>query len=343
MRESESERAARMTHDGAKHTVAARMLFEGGASGEEVMAYLRGRCATAAALSSALSRVRLILLDRLDVPPAVHAALAPFAEEPGVRDFLQLPLASMLRQQGFHRASPRWSDAAEAALAGVALLPAEVAKLRLSVRETAALKEGRETALLRRQEHVMHVHSAHEWVSHAARLARESTVEMSPARLALPLLLLSGRRSTEVLNGQSTFTQTERPTVVIFHGAIKKRGCETRGFPIPLLCDSATFLHALSVLRAVQHGEQLSPADTNQKYERALNTLLPSMFHVSRNVHMLRSIYASLAFHLYSSTMTFNRAAMLFLGHEKIGTSLSYNRVVLHDAGPPGCFGPLPA
>lgn len=325
---------------GSKHDEAVAML-ENGKRGEEVMDFLRSRCKTEAALSCTVSRVRGVLIAKLRVPPEVEGAMSPFRGEPGVDAFLKLPLNEMLRLQAAHAADPRWSDEAEAALARLQLLPPEIAKLRLSARESAGLKRGREASLLKRQEEVAHVHRAHEWLCYAVGLARAATVDMGAVQVALPLLLLSGRRSSELLNGLSSFTPTERPTVVRFRGAIKKRGADTE-FPIPLLCDSATFLHALSVLRAVQGGQQRTPEDCNQAYERPLNTLLPRLFPIACNVHQLRSIYASMAYHLYSSTMTFNRAAMLFLGHEKIGTSLSYNRVVVHDAGFAGSFGPLP-
>ena len=329
---------------GAKHDVAASMLLEGGATGDQVMAFLRSKCTTEAALSCTVSRVRQSVIATLSPPTAqLEEALAPFRSEDGVSGFLQLPsLNEMVRLQAAHRADPRWSDAAEAALASVSLLPPEVDKLRLSARESAGLKRTREVSLLKRQEHVTHVHRAHEWVCYATAMARAATVTMSPAQIALPLLLLCGRRTTELLNGLSTFTPTERATVVRFRGAIKKRGADSE-FPIPLLCDSATFLHALGVLRVVQAGEQLPPDECNQRYAWPLKMLLSTVFPaLACDVHQLRSVYASLAYHLYSSSMTFNRAAMLFLGHEKIGTSLSYNRVLIHDAGVAGSYGPMP-
>ena len=105
----------------------------------------------------------------------------------------------------------------------------------------------------------------------------------------------------------------------------------------------ATVCDRHAVLRVVQAGAQLPPGECNQRYAWPLRTLLPTVFPgLACDVHQLRSIYASLAYHLYTSSMTFNRAAMLFLGHEKIGTSLSYNRVLIHDAGVAGSYGPLP-
>ena len=65
----------------AKHEIAAAMFREGG-SAEAVMAFLRGRCGTEAALSGAVSRVRSVLMASLEVPPSLGAALEAFRHEP---------------------------------------------------------------------------------------------------------------------------------------------------------------------------------------------------------------------------------------------------------------------
>ena len=208
--------------------------------------------------------------------------------------------------------------------------------LSLTKSELLALTREREAALIKKQETLLHV--PHQWLWYAIALAREATPDMSYARLTLPLLLLSGRRSTEILNGISTFAPTPRPTTCVFTGAVKKRG-ESTAFEIPLLCDSHTFARALGVLRAKQGGVQLDPKTCTNRYAKSLSA--SDLFPV-RNPHQLRAVYAAFVYHLYTADVTFNRAAMRFLGHEKLETSLSYNSVVLHGELPAGAYGPLP-
>ena len=163
---------------------------------------------------------------------------------------------------------------------------------------------------------------------------------MGVARLALPLLLLTGRRTTEILNGASRFAPA-RPTTALFAGALKKRGA-SHAFEIPLLCDCATLAHALGALRAAQGHEQLGARECNNKYQKLLNAAVGDYFPMVRSVHELRAMYAAYAFHLYRCDATFNRCAMRILGHEKLEVSLSYNHVVLHDLQGAGSYGPLP-
>ena len=208
--------------------------------------------------------------------------------------------------------------------------------LSLTKSELLSLTREREAALIQKQESLLHV--PHQWLPYAICLARQSTPQMSYARLAIPLLLLSGRRCTEILNGKSTFAPTSRPTTCLFTGAIKKRGQSTP-FEIPLLCDYQTFAFALCVLHVKQGGEKLDPETTHNRY--AKNLKLSTLFPI-QSPHQLRAVYAAFVYHLYSSNVTFNRAAMMFLGHEKLETSLSYNSVVLHGDLPAGVYGALP-
>ena len=226
-------------------------------------------------------------------------------------------------------------------MASLELLPSNVVALRLTKPELVSLKRTREGTLLRKQEAMLHVPRATEWLQYAISLARASTTEMSYARLAAPLLLLSGRRTGEVLNGISTFTATERATICIFDGQLKKRGAAAP-FAIPLLCDVATFTFALNVLRKKQGCARLDAPTVNGRYAKNLNAALPTLFPIAPNAHALRAVYAAYAFEMYVSNVTFNRFAMRALGHDELTVSLAYNNVKLHDAPPSGCCGPAP-
>ena len=304
--------------------------------GEDAMALLRAQSPTPAALSARIARLRATMLARLPVPPC--EVLAPYAHEVG--DFFRLSLAERVRVQREHRSTPTWSADAEAALARLQLVPPNVAALRLSPPELVSLKRKRDELLVQKQETLLHVHGASEWLHHVVWLASTSTVEMPFPRLALPLLLLSGRRTSEILNGSSCFLPLRR-TTCLFSGQLKKRGASAP-YEIPLLCDYAVFAHGLAVLRAKQGGVQLTPAAVNARYSTSLNLVVPQLLAPVAHAHQLRAVYAAYAFQLYTSDVTFNRAAMRILGHDKLDVSLSYNAVVLHGVESAGTFGPLP-
>ena len=311
-----------------------------GDDGAAVLAMLREKCDTPKALSCVITRIRKTMMAELPSPEC--GSLAPFANEPGVAAFLASSLADKVRVQREHRYDPTWSDGAERALATLQLLPSNLAALRLSQPEVVSLKRKHEATLLHKQESLIHIPCAGEWLRHVIELAKSSHVMHSYARLALPLLLLSGRRTTEILNGQSTFLPTPRATTCMFTGQIKKRGASTT-YEIPLLCDYEVFAHALGVLREKQGGVCLTPEACNARYAKNLSAAMPTLFPSIPHVHALRACYAAFAFHLYTCETTFNRAAMRMLGHEALEVSLSYNAVVLHDCNVAAdAYGALP-
>jgi hypothetical protein len=315
-------------------------MLQGGADGAEVMNFLRSICTTNAGLSCTVSRIRTSLLANAPVPLHVVTTMTPYLLENGVEAFLALPLSEMIRVQREHKSTPLWTQNAEDALQSLHLVPSNLLELKLTDRELMSLKRTREGALITKQESLVHVDNAGKWLKYAIELARSSSMEMSFARLALPILLLTGRRTTEILNGKSTFTPTARPNTCLFKGAIKKRGASF-AFEIPLLCDFAVVDHALRVLRMKQEGVELDAATCINRYHARLSR--DELFPFVHNVHQLRGVYAAYVYHLFECDVTFNRAAMLMLGHEKLEVSLSYNTVKLHDINmPQGCYGPLP-
>jgi hypothetical protein len=294
-----------------------------------------------AGLSCAIADLRARLLPMLPAPDL--SSLTHFAKEDGVATFLTLSLAEMIQVQRTHEYVPSWSDEAELALSQLQLVPSNIAGLRMSKRDQWMLARKREQALLKKQESLLRVSNARQWLEHAILLARQSSVEMTAERLALPILLLCGRRTTEVLNGRSTFIPTVRATTCVFVGALKKRGNETAPVEIPLLCDFATFDHALRTLRQQQEHRQFESVACNNLYHRRLQSALVDVFPFATNPHQLRAVYAQMVHHVYMSDVTFNRAAMRILGHGDLITSLSYNNVELLDFEvEAGCFGPLP-
>jgi hypothetical protein len=322
-------------------------MIRNGMDGNSVMKMLRQRYNTKDhiyALSSCIARVRSEILNETPIPSIVEETMNSFKEEAGVTSFLALnSLSEMLKVRKHHKNNPSWSERAEAALSSLCLEPTALASLKLSEEESATKKRKQEVSLLEKQDMLIRVDSAGNFLAYAIHLAWTSTPDMEFSRLALPILLLSGRRTTEIMNGKSIFTRTGRPTTCKFTGQLKKRGGDCT-YEIPLLCNVFTFEHAMSTLRCKQNGEVLSAAATNNKYQKMLNSKTQSIFAIAHNVHQLRSIYAAFVHSLYACDTTFNRMCMRVLGHEDLSTSLSYNGCVLYGISPfvDGGFGPLP-
>lgn len=315
----------------------ALQLIWSGAPADAVLEYLRATCSTTAGISSCITRIRKRAMKELG-RPVEAAAMAPYAAEEGVAAFLSMSLEDMVRTQRAHRSDPTWSEPAEAALRSLKLLPPNLEGLRLSPRELLALKRSAEASLLDKQRTVLHVDG--EWIRHAIAMAQTCTVHHTYPEIVLPLLLLTGRRTTEVLNGQSTFSPTARGTVARFAGQIKKKGTGAP-YDIPLLCDFETLRHAMGVLRDKQSNRVLDAVTCNNLYQKELNGAAPRIFPFVKNVHQLRGVYIASVFRLYQCDVTFNLVAMRALGHTKLSDSLHYNCEVVHGL-PEDAFGPLP-
>jgi hypothetical protein len=313
-------------------------------NGEDVMPSLREQCKTPAALATALTRIRKLVFAALPVPDC--RTLEPYALEPGVAAFLAAPLAERVRVQREHVSRPTWSVGAEAALAVLQLVPPNVESLRLDRHELVAYKRDRADSLFVKQERLIRVPNAATLLAQIVEMARTSVPKMTYTRLAIPLMLLSGRRTTEIMNGLSAFEKVGATTCT-FTGQLKKRGVASEPYVIPLLCDYGVFAHALRALRAKQRHVTLDAAKCNSRYHRRLNIAARSLFPVThpahlRTCHELRAMYAAYAYHMYEHSVTFNYFACWALGHESIQVSLSYNNVALYDAGAPGVLGAPP-
>ena len=72
---------------------------------------------------------------------------------------------------------------------------------------------------------------------------------------------MSGRRSTELVNGTSVFNALPAaygPFHVAFSGLLKKKGAaeQAAAYVIPLLMPHWVFAHGLAVLRQMQSGDE---------------------------------------------------------------------------------------
>ena len=92
----------------------------------------------------------------------------------------------------------------------------------------------------------------------------------------------SGRRSSEILNGASTFAPTARATTCLFGGQLKTRQARLP-YEIPLLCEFGAFSNNLRALREAQGGRVLSASECNQRYAKGLQLALRRLYPMGRS------------------------------------------------------------
>ena len=162
--------------------------------------------------------------------------------------------------------------------------------------------------------------------------------------LALSLMLLTGRRTCEVLNGQSTFTRHDRfKYAIVFRGQAKRRHKEVAPFDIPVLACPDTVLHAMSVLRNRtgtpeamnerdfrSEDEYPDNHDVNQRTSRRYQSWLSrtlrnhTVLGQAGHPHSLRGLYACMCTKLFEWEDDYAPAyiAMRILGHCGLQESL---------------------
>ena len=310
-----------------------------GEEGFAVRATLEETNRTLSSLHTALSRVRGIVIEAGHRHPDYETslqALRAFASEPAVAAFLIAPLSKQLSIQRSHASIPTWPPEQEAALREVQLLPSNMTSFCLTKFETHQLKLKQEASLLQKNETLIVVPNAASLLHKVRSLLESADHVSSEATLAIALLIVSGRRSSEILNGKSTFQPVAgQETAARFTGQLKKHE-EAAPYVIPLLVPYTTFASALGVLRRRQAGAVLSNRECNAEYampikrelircERGRGPLaLPKV-----KAHDLRSLYISYVYHMYHCSTTFARVAMQCLGHVSLLESHSYSNVRL--------------
>ena len=330
---------------------AAQALLDG-ADGAEVVKILQTRFRTLSSIDSAFSHVRKIILDRGIRPPAYDdTTLRSFLAGPNALDiaaFLDAPLKEQVRLKRAHRSNPTWRAEEEAALAAVTLLPRSMDSFGFTKRQAFVLKRQKEANLVRKNEELIVVSDAARLVEAASLALKEATTASSYPALAIPLLLVSGRRQSEIM-GNGTFAHGPTPRSALFTGQLKRKGQAAESYVIPLLCTYGVFAAGMTTLRAKQALRPHDRADTysvESRYSpdiaRALKrSTLP--LPVGIRCHDLRSIYFHVVFWCFVSPYSFSRTAMAVLGHDDQDSAKCYGNVRLEGAAALyGAYGPLP-
>lgn len=157
----------------------------------------------------------------------------------------------------------------------------------------------------------------------------------SVTTLALALMVLTGRRTCEVLNGRSGVEAVGEHTVR-FVGQAKRRRADEEGYVVPTLCPAADVVATLDVLRAKQGHCQLTNRQTSRRYQSALHQKLVEWsgpWTQCGCVHGLRGAYACMALRLFEwGSRSPAYVTMCILGHVGLHESLVYTTMRLGDA-----------
>jgi len=169
------------------------------------------------------------------------------------------------------------------------------------------------------------------------------------AKAILALLLVSGRRETEILNGKSVFQSVpDFPYYAMFTGALKKKvdylqNDNTSSFQIPLLCKFTLFEEALGHLRNTQKPDviDMTNKQISKRYCSQLCTATKHQFPMLTKPHDLRAVYVRFVDILFEHNIAFPLLCMNSLGHETMTDTLHYMSVLFDGAIPDTSHGSL--
>lgn len=159
-----------------------------------------------------------------------------------------------------------------------------------------------------------------------ARRIIRSPKEYDIAMLSLALLLVTGRRSCEVLSGKSTFSRVLNERYHLhFLGQAKARG-NRGGVIIPILEDVDAVLSAYEDLRRRQSFAVIERNEASRRYQSLLSRSLHdnAPWSQCQKVHGLRGIYTCISLKLFSWKEADAYVAMKILGHVSLKESLVY-------------------
>ena len=206
-------------------------------------------------------------------------------------------------------------------------LPPTVLQLRVTRAEMLACKRLGAQGALEKNRRCRRVDGA-AVLAHARAVVRDAS-KHGVFALALGLMLVTGRRTCEVLNGRSRFARADAASEHALHfvGQAKRRREDEEGYVVALLAPVDEVLAAVDVLRAKQDHAVLSNRETSRRYQSGLGRALraSAAFGPCVKVHALRGLYACLAARLFDwGDASHAFVAMHLLGHAGLQESLVY-------------------
>ena len=295
--------------------------LDAGEPAEAVLARMRARYTTPRCLNVKCCAVR-----QLCAPdPAWRACAALLVAEAGADDAaLGAELARALGADGRSR-DPR----ARQWLARLPpRLPANAYSLRITRTEVMACKRLASRGAVAKNRARRRVAGRALLAAARAAIAAADTPLIE---LALALMLVTGRRTCEVLAGHAVV----RPCgayAVEFAGQAKRRGA-AEAYVVPTLAPAAAVAAAFAALGKKQGGARLSHREAGVRYQGTLSRhLARSPYAAVGRVHGLRGAYACMALRLFDwGDASDAYVAMCILGHRGLTESLVYTPFHLGD------------
>ena len=336
---------------------AARALANGMEGSDVIEKYMRKLDGSKFSISTLSNQLSQVLLDHY-LPIAIRHTNF-YGSSLGLRKIAQsdprvMPFFSSysLRNQYDVIKNPpdSFSDKAKNALRAIKLLPDNVYSFKLTHDESVELKVERGEKRERDSSVIVEVDYANALLREVKYILENASDETPWTTLCVCLLIASGRRTIEILNGQSMFSPSVGKHFCVFEGQAKKRfGPDSHSIPfeIPLLVEFDVFIHGYNALQS-QFGDVNVILDHDQlvahnklihdKYQSTLGHAMTKgnvLQHLpvaksndSDNVspHSLRKIYLSIVDELYRKQWRIAQTQMAkrVLGHEDTMESLPY-------------------
>lgn len=300
--------------------------LDAGESSDSVMRDVRQRYTTVTCLNSKLSQVRSLCRPSDAYQEAVADALVRAdGEETRSR------IASLAAAGGRLRL-----DDSEAVRTAVRSLPPRltdnVRALRLSRHELRECKRVQAAKAIEKNMARVAV-CGRTLLAHArAVVAHPTEVRGGIPELTLALMLVTGRRECEVLNGRSAIAVHTTHSLT-FRGQAKKRDGgdpedEREERVVPCLASAREVVECLAHLRTRQRHAVASNEETSRRYQSYLSRHMRSVspwMETRTHVHSLRGIYTCMAHALFDWGLhTDAYVSMCILGHTSLAESLVY-------------------
>lgn len=299
--------------------------LEEGEDGERVMRTLRERYTTLNSLCTRACQVRCAYAGPLDADgQAAARELREACACDADRQSADVLIASYGRS--------RWngSDALRDVVERTSrrLVPAHVRACDITPDEMRTVKRRRREVVSQRHESAPRVDLS-KLLAHARGVVRDAAAHRHD--LVLALLALTGRRTTELLNGRSTL-EVCGAHACTFWGQLKTRG-GTTAYVIPVLDDADVVVSAYDRLRKTLATDRSNRA-VSQTHQSALGQRLHTHAAYGRNgvekVHALRAVYAVAVFRLFDcSPRTMVATTRACLGHASSEEGLAYTALTL--------------
>ena len=152
-------------------------------------------------------------------------------------------------------------------------------------------------------------------------LAKELIKGESYLKVGLGLMLLTGRRTTEILKTAIFYKVENKVFEVVFEGQTKKGDGVNLPYKIPILAPAKEILKALEFIRKERDFSLLTNSQVNTKTANSLNEYTKQLFNIWLGVdctpHDLRKAYITLAYEQSDKKESFRGFAEKFLGHSE--------------------------